>query len=109
MLNVGGKDGNAVNLSPFDRSDNWNFYAITLDANGTLIWANGAPDGHFYYMSLSDAEPQPVSGQAIKFGGQGFTGCIDDIAVWNRGLSREQLEMIYRKGRGGKEISKLVK
>ena len=108
LLNVGSKT-DAVNLSPYDRSDNWNFYAITLDANGTLIWANGAPDGYFYYMSLGAPDALPHSGKAIQFGGQGFEGCIDDIAIWNRGLSRDELEKIYRSGRGGTEIGTLVK
>ena len=60
-------------------------------------------------MSLGAPDALPHSGKAIRFGGQGFEGCIDDIAIWNRGLSRDELEKIYRSGRGGTEIGTLVK
>ena len=109
FLNVGSSGEKAINMSRFDRNDGWNFYAVTLDANKTLLFATGSADGYFYYMAVNGEKTLPVSGQAFRFGGQGFTGAVDDIAIWNRSLSRDQLEKIYRAGRAGLDISKLVK
>jgi len=110
-LSVGVKNGKPIELAQFDRSDNWNFYAISITGNGTLYFCNGADDGYFYHMAFAAQDAVIANGLPIYIGQDGtgkktqkFQGEIDDLTFWSRGLSRLELQKIYEAGRQGRAL-----
>ena len=93
----------------------WTFYAVTMDAEGTLTFYQGAPDGYLYW--LSDRAPD-MALHALPFcigqDGTGhyaktFNGDIDDFALWTRSLTRDEIRRIFDAGRQGAELGDLLK
>jgi predicted phosphodiesterase len=42
-----------------------------------------------------------AGGSGLCFGGGGFSGGIDDVAVWHRALARDEIREIHRRASGG--------
>ena len=109
-LVYGRKDGGTTELGPFVLAPNqWVMLAVSADSEGIVRFANGGADGRFYFMAehSPDAKFSPgnvplVLGQDGDFGmPYSMDGMIDDMAVWNRALSMDELRSIYESGRRG--------
>ena len=114
-LSIGTKDGKNIELGQFDRTDDWNFFAVTVNANGTLYFCNGAESGYFYHMAYDGSKVDIASDLAFFIGQDGtgkhpisFSGEIDDVAFWNRGMSRADLQKIFEAGRKGIDLNMLL-
>ena len=97
-------------------SGKWTFYAMVC-SNGTFYCYQGKSDGTF-----SAKNPATLSnfdmdtGYPFVLGQQGncayssiFTGKLDDFALWNRALSRDDLQRIHQSGIGGRKLGDLLK
>ena len=114
-LSMARKGTSNIEFGQFNRTDGWNFYALTIDANGTMYFYNGAEDGRLYHMAYKADDAVIASKLPIYIGQdgtdkhvQGFTGELDDVAFWNRGLTREDITKIFESGRIGKDLIALL-
>ena len=115
-FNLGLKNGGRNDLGPYgiDRGE-WVFYAATLDKLGTLRFYQGGRDGNLYMMSENAAGAMAASGLPFRIGQDGtgkysfgFTGQIDDLALWTRTLPHDDVRRIYEAGRRGVPLSGLL-
>ena len=114
-LSIGCKDGKSIEFGQFDRTDGWNFYAVTINENGTMYFCNGAESGYFYHMAY-DGRKAVIDSKLPFFAGQdgtgkhpaAFSGEIDDVTFWNRGMSRAELQKIFEAGRKGRDIARIL-
>lgn len=88
-----------LNTTPLtDKS--WNHYASVHDSSGNMqFYLNGIPDG-------SSAAAQGEVLADVRFGYDyqtlgAFNGDLDDIRVWNRGLTASEVWEVYRSSRTG--------
>ena len=97
-------------------SGKWTFYAMVC-SNGTFYCYQGKSDGTF-----NAKNPQALStfdmdtGYPFVLGQQGngaygskFIGKLDDFALWNRALSRDDLQRIHQSGIAGRKLGDLLK
>ena len=97
--------------------DEWVFYAVTVTPEGVACFCQGQPDGQFYWIvdgSIKDANLD--SGMTWNIGQDGSTayrynlqGDIDDFALWNRGMTVDELREIYNAGRQNHDLGALLK
>jgi hypothetical protein len=64
--------------------DEWTHLALTADASGTTLYANGAPAG-----SVSLTIPCPMD--QIGHSGESMSGDLDDVRVYDRLLTSEEI------------------
>ncbi len=114
-LSMARKGAKNIEFGQFDRTDGWNFYALTIDSNGTMYFYNGAEDGRLYHMAYKADDAVIASKLPIYIGQdgtgkhpQGFTGELDDVAFWDRGLTREDITKIFESGRKGIDLNGLI-
>ena len=114
-LSIGCKDGKSIEFGQFDRTDGWNFYAVTINENGTMYFCNGAESGYFYHMAFDGSKAVIDSKLPFHIGQDGtgkhsaaFSGEVDDVAFWNRGMSRAEIQKIFEAGRKGKDIARIL-
>ena len=114
-LSMARKNAKNIEFGQFNRTDGWNFYALTIDANGTMYFYNGAEDGRLYHMAYKADDAVIASKLPIYIGQdgtgkhpQGFVGELDDVAFWNRGLTREDITRIFEAGRTGMDLAMLL-
>ena len=116
-FNIGLEGGGRNDLGPYgiERGE-WVFYAATLDRLGVLRFYQGGRDGNLYMMSENAAGAAVSSGLPFRIGQDGtgkyrfgFSGRIDDLALWTRTLPHEDVRRIYEAGRKGVPLSELLK
>ncbi|MBS7230291.1 T9SS type A sorting domain-containing protein [Flavobacterium psychroterrae] len=84
-------------INNFDYSNNdWYFFTLTYDGSKLSIFVNGKyvdqkavnlnTIGNIFRIG------QRISGDSVK---EGFKGTIDDIAIWNRVLTAEEISALY--------------
>ena len=97
--------------------DQWVFYAVTVTPEGVACFCQGHTDGQFYWIvdgSIKDANLD--SGMTWNIGQDGSTayrynlqGDIDDFALWNRGMSVDELREIFKAGQKNHALGSLLK
>ena len=97
-------------------SGKWTFYAMVC-SNGTFYCYQGKSDGTFSAKNpatLSNFDM--ATGYPFVLGQQGncaysskFIGKLDDFALWNRALSRDDIQRIHQSGIAGKKLGDLLK
>ena len=109
-------DRKRIDLGAFDTvQGEWTFLAVSVNANGAVYFAEGRPDGRFYFLADDAASMVVANGVPWRIGQDGtgkypcsFNGQIDDFAVWTRGLSIEELRRIYEAGRKGVSLGDML-
>ena len=79
------------------------YHLVVIKSNNNLRWyLNNAPAGEdvSIYLSRENSRPavlgaSPGEGAALTLG---FTGVLDDLRFYHRGLSRAEVEMLYELG-----------
>ena len=110
FLNYGLKNRGRVDLGQFDIAPGqWSFLALSVTADGLVHFVNGGIDGRMYV--LADSSPEAEFGTSdlpLVFGQDGtcryphnFSGILDDIGIWDRALSVNDLRVIFEAGRQG--------
>ena len=91
--NVGG----ALNVTVADTSPEWMHVAITGDAAGRIAYLNGVaePTPGNSAAGSSSAFPFNIGGSGIyDASGNWFTGCIDEVAVWDKALTADEIMLL---------------
>ncbi|WP_316636145.1 leucine-rich repeat domain-containing protein [uncultured Flavobacterium sp.] len=84
-------------VNNFDYSNNdWYFFTLTYDGTKLSVYANGKFVSE-KAVNLNTVDNifrigQRISGDNVK---EGFKGTIDDIAIWNRVLTPEEISAMY--------------
>ncbi|MBI2499597.1 LamG domain-containing protein, partial [Candidatus Woesearchaeota archaeon] len=92
----------SINPSTTISTNTWTHIAFTVDRinqNATLYF-NGVVKGSVKNSTLDDPS-NGVSNLLIggRIGQRFFNGTIDEVAIWNRSLSSEEIKSLYIKGR----------
>jgi hypothetical protein len=93
-----------------DRQDgSWHHVAVTHDAAGdATMYIDGAPGGSVAAWVLGNGNGLRMQiGGNSQAGGRGWDGNIDDVALWDRALSAEDIAAIWNGGDGA-SIASLV-
>lgn len=114
-LNIGSADKKArKDIEKFSHLNDWLFFAVTVK-NGAIYFAQGMPDGNFYFMN-EKIEGLTVATSMPWTLGQDGTGkysskleCqMDDFALWARGLDMSELKSIFEQGHKGVPLKKVI-
>ncbi len=85
----------------------WNFYAVTVTPDNALYFFQGRRDGYLYWFvekcegSVNNGDPWYISQPAKGFNAANLDAEIDDMAVWNRNLTTDEIRKIFEAGRNG--------
>ena len=108
------KGKKSFNMGTYDiEPDRWTFYAVTVTADNAIYFFQGRNDGFLYWFvekctgSLNNGSPWYISQPAKGANKANLVAEMDDLAVWNRGLTTDEVRKIYEAGRLGRSIDDL--
>jgi len=89
-------------------NNSWSFVAVTYDgskrANGVTLYVNGKAESKivFYDSLTADDISNTISAQlgARKGANYPFAGAMDNVMVFNRALSQQEITTLYNSGSG---------
>ena len=88
----------------------WNFYAVTVTPDNALYFFQGRRDGYLYWFvekcdgTINNGQPWYISQPAKGTNKANLDAEIDDMAVWDRGLTTDEIRKIFEAGRNGYSI-----
>jgi hypothetical protein len=85
-------NGDLITL-PFENLNRWVHYVITYDGTTAKAYANGQ-QLHSYDVTLSGATQVGI-GAYNKGSGFFFSGSIDEVRIYNRALSPDEVKQLY--------------
>lgn len=91
----------------------WQFYAVTVTADNALYFFQGRRDGYLHWFvekcegTINSGKPWYVSQPAGGGNAANLDAEMDDLAVWNRGLTTDEIRKIYEAGRNGLSIDEI--
>ena len=123
MLNAGDGNKGRIDVGPFDQENGkWTFYAMTRNndgvitmyqgrSDGTLDWASTTFDG--FALKHENNYPFYIGEDGTGIYGKSnaarrFAGGVDDVALWTRGLSHDEIARIFECGRAGVNLGELL-
>jgi hypothetical protein len=83
-------------------TNTWTHVAMVYDGSSLSIYVNGALDVTAGAHGLISATPLPLLIGAAGPAAWPFTGLIDELSLYRRGLSSEEVASIYASGLSGK-------
>jgi hypothetical protein len=92
---IGG--GNLIwDSSAIDYS-NWTMYTLCKTSNSIMLYKNGALLDSLSYVGLIENSASPfLLGRAYTFNNlEAFSGLLDDIAIYNRALTEQEIQNLY--------------
>ncbi len=106
-LCVAGAGWHILSLNQALPSAAWHHIVVTYDGDTLKNYVNGVLKNTLFYQGLIDSCP----GGNLRFGfnhlnnnnGNPFKGKIDDIGIWNRALSQQEITALYNSGSVGLE------
>lgn len=83
---------------------NWYYISATYDGTSLVLYVNGSSVASGSYTGPITEANAPLcigaeAGAASCNGGQYFAGTIDDVRIWNRGLSQAEITALYNEYR----------
>ena len=117
QMNIGVPGGERFDLRPYDLElGKWTFYAVTRGRDGVVRFYQGGQGGYLYWMAEKAPEIALATGMPFCLGQDGtsarkngFSGDIDEFALWTRSLSHDEVRRIYEEGRKGIELGELLR
>lgn len=105
-----------LDIGPFDQENGkWTFYAITRNDDGVFTMYQGRSDGTLDWASATldgfvlKNYPFYIGQDGTGAYGSKFVGGVDDVALWTRGLSHDEIRRIFESGRAGANLGDLLK
>ena len=84
--------GSVLLKSPPNRADVWTYYAVSFDGTTVNLYADGALVDHRSPVQAMGARNLPfVLARENDVDGHNFAGAIDEVAIYTRALSAEQV------------------
>ncbi len=98
----GASYGNLTGSPNGAKADEWHFIGLTCDAANLTLYLDGEVDG----LPLAIGGTAPITtmdsnlilGTSLVFGGRGFAGDVDEVAIWNGALTPEEMIYVYQSG-----------
>ncbi|MFO1500599.1 MAG: LamG-like jellyroll fold domain-containing protein [Verrucomicrobiota bacterium] len=110
---VDGKTPNTSDRQPFP-TNSWQHVAFVCDGSNVRLYRNGVEVASTTYNGTLVTPPMNCVGVGVKMandcvdpdgGNPGWLhGKMDDLAIWNRGLSPSEMVAVYQAGLGGKGV-----
>ena len=108
------KGSKSFAMGTYDIEPNrWNFYAVTVTADNALYFFQGRRDGFLHWFvekcegTISNGNPWYISQPLKGSNAANLDAEMDDLAVWNRGLTTDEIRKIYEEGIRGLSIDDL--
>jgi len=76
----------------------WTHVVAVSDGSNVYYYVNGVPDGTVAYGAWSTTPSQVKIGQDPASSSQNFPGLIDEVRIYNRALSAEEIRYHYNRG-----------
>lgn len=103
QINFSDNTQKTLNINTYLNTNTWYNIIGTYDGNIMTVYFNGQ-----YYNSIYESRTLGNNSQSLKIGsyiGSGFfSGTIDDIRIYNRGLNYTEVQQIYNES--GRKIKK---
>ncbi|MDB6015981.1 MAG: Peptidase BlaR1 [Pedosphaera sp.] len=80
----------------------WYHVAMTYDGKIMKLYVNGNVDGSMPASGPITVTANPLLIGGDGFGGWDFAGLVDELSLYNRALSAEEIQSIYEAGSAGK-------
>jgi len=89
-------------IASFDlRDNNWHLVTITYDKTTIRGFVDASPVGTFSYTgSLADVSTVPLTIGNRVAGDRYAVGTIDEVGIWSRALSSDEISQLYNADRG---------
>ncbi|MBR2872368.1 MAG: alkaline phosphatase family protein [Lentisphaeria bacterium] len=93
----------------------WNFYAVTVTPDNALYFFQGRRDGYLHWFvekcsgSLNSGNPWYISQPEKGSNKANLSAELDDMAVWNRNLTVDEIRKIFEAGRNGFALEDIIK
>ncbi|NLG13123.1 MAG: hypothetical protein GX561_02815 [Lentisphaerae bacterium] len=104
-------DLNTFHIEPRE----WVFYAVVLQANGAAYVYQGRRDGNLHWIAEHAEDIVINTGMKWHIGQDGtgnykapLNGDIDDLAIWNRAITFDDVRKIYQAGRNGMSLGDIL-
>lgn len=78
--------------------NNWRHVVITMDGSEARLYINGVLDDTDSYAQLIDQPPGLMIMGRHTSGGKYYKGLMDDVRIYNRALSAEEVQRLYEQG-----------
>ncbi len=107
-FNINGSQLETKNTPTVFENGGWRQIAVTVLANGTarayydgqsLSWTNGETANTNPTNQITNTDGL-VIGNLVDGTGRSFNGSIDDVLIFNRALSQDEITQLYNQGRG---------
>ena len=99
-----------INPLEYDPDGQWHFAAVTADRDGDAILYLGFPDGKLAFIAERMGEFGSIDNMDWFLGQDGtasadpYVGDLDELMIWDRALTNEELYKLFRQGLDGKTV-----
>jgi hypothetical protein len=76
----------------------WYFATVTRTSSGSQIYINGVSDGSVGAAGPGPSEDPTYIGRYYALSNYFFDGIIDDVRIYNRALSADEIRKLYKSG-----------
>ncbi|MFA5060820.1 MAG: LamG-like jellyroll fold domain-containing protein [Candidatus Pacearchaeota archaeon] len=89
-------DGPNININgPVITEDTWNNLVVINNESGIFLYLNGQYGGSYYAFSGRPINLNTANIGSKSDNSQSFNGSIDDVMIFNRSLSAEEIQALY--------------
>ncbi|MBN1817031.1 MAG: hypothetical protein JW828_06695 [Sedimentisphaerales bacterium] len=76
----------------------WDHVVVSFDGANSTFYLNGTQTGTGAFSFANKTDSEVVIGASDSW--NGFNGLVDEVAIWNRALSPEEVAALYNNGKG---------
>ena len=73
-------------------SAKWNYLAMVITPDSATLYVNGIPSTHVTHLDPENFDGDLKIGDD-DYGGRDFKGLIDEVCIWNRSLSADEIRL----------------
>lgn len=98
----GSSHGNLTGSPDGVAADEWHFIGMTCDADYLTLYLDGVADGSPLAMGgtapITTLNSSLILGTSLIYGGRGFAGDVDEVAIWDGALTPGEMLYLYQDG-----------
>ena len=94
-------DGDVYVYADYQMKPNtWNLLTLSCDGSGIKYYMNGKMFDSVGYKRLFLQNTSKIGRDDLSTLERSFRGSIDEMGIWNRSLSAEEVQLLYNQGKG---------